>query len=146
MHFSTLECLHYICGVSKLTCVVSMWTEFLIHRSMSLGFPRILERFFRARLLLKGQSRQDLVLLENPMKVLVLIGYPLVVAGLILLKCTVLGTKVVYNCCGYGRIGKKWSKTWKRRPDVFKFDNVTWRKITKNHWPIRDLILCLFVF
>jgi len=55
---------------------------------------------------LKGQSLQDLELLENPMKVLVLIGHPVVVACP-RLHAGVLVTKVVYNCCGYGRVGKK---------------------------------------
>ena len=29
-------------------------------------------------------------------------------------------------------VGKKWSKTKKHWTDVFNFDSVTWRKITKN--------------
>ena len=47
---------------------------------------------------LKGQSHQDLMLLENPMTVLVLIRSPLAVTYLTLLKCIVLVTKVVDNC------------------------------------------------
>ena len=49
---------------------------------------------------LKGQSD------KNPMKVLVLIENSSKISScLTLLKCTVLVTKVVENCCGYGRIG-----------------------------------------
>ena len=54
------------------------------------------------------------------------------------LKCTVLVTKVVYNCCGYEWVGKKWSKTGERWVDIFKFDKVTWRNIKKNHRSLRD--------
>ena len=36
--------------------------------------------FMLWKLELKGQAHQDLVLLENPMKVLVIIGIPLIVA------------------------------------------------------------------
>ena len=53
---------------------------------------------------LKGQSHQDLVLLQNPMEVLQLIE------KFTLLTRTVVVTKVVQNWYGYGRVGKKWSK------------------------------------
>ena len=41
--------------------------------------PKIQGLFKTVRTLLKGQSHQDLVLLQNPMKVLLLIGNPLIV-------------------------------------------------------------------
>lgn len=48
---------------------------------------------------LKGESD------KNPMKVLVLIENPSKISScLTLLKCTVLGTKVVENYCGYGQV------------------------------------------
>ena len=62
------------------------------------------------------------------------------------LKCTVLVTKVVYNCCGYEWVGKKWSKTGERCADILKFDDVAWRKITKNHWSFRDGIYAYLSF
>lgn len=51
---------------------------------------------------LKGHSHQDLVLRTS-------ISNKGIGSYLTLIKCTVLVTKVVDNCRGYGRAGKKWS-------------------------------------
>lgn len=64
------------------------------------------------QLTLKVQSHHDSMLLENPMKikvlvhVSVLIGILSTTSCLPLLNCTVLHMKVVYSCCGYGCVGE----------------------------------------
>lgn len=73
---------------------------------------------------LKGHSHQDLVLRTSISNKGIGINWKSTSSYLTLIKWTVLVTKVVDNCRGYGRAGKKWSIAWKCRAEFFKFDNV----------------------